>query len=298
MRLLITGGSGFLGQALARRLARPGAEIVLFDPLPPAAEFPGTRWVEGDVADCAAVATAIAQLQPEAIVHLAALLTDAAASDPVAATRVNCLGTAVVLTEANRQRVRRVVAASSLAALGSPPSVYGATKAFGDQLAAALRSEGNTEIVGVRFGWVYGPGRARGWNVLQDLIEGFASEQAVVPYPAFREPVDWTYLDDAVSALCWCLELPSPAPALLTVQGDRRPVTAAVGYLQALVPTVQPAPYPATLPPAGWQVAGDFLGTTTLEEGLWRTVAAIRQARGLPPLAAPAPQRLGRRTDD
>ena len=92
----------------------------------------------------------MAQASPEVVVHLAALLTDAAADDPAAAVRVNVGGTAAVFAAARAAAVQRIVYASSIAAVGPcaegsgddvalrPQTVYGATKAAGEHLCRAL----------------------------------------------------------------------------------------------------------------------------------------------------------------
>src|SRR5579872_2641002 len=143
MRILVTGGLGFLGAAFAHRAGAAGHPVAILDQHDDA-DFPCA------IDDRAAVGSAVAVARPDVIVHLAAMLTDAAAADPVAATRVNALGAATVFTAAVDAGVSRVVYASSVAAVGScpegtgdavglaPQSVYGATKAFGEHLARAM----------------------------------------------------------------------------------------------------------------------------------------------------------------
>lgn len=141
MRVLVTGGCGCLGGALAARAWTAGHAVTTLD-LDPAADL------VCDMGDPAAVAGAMAAAGPEVVVHLAAALTDAAAADAVAATRVNALGTAALFSACVAGGVGRVVYASSVAAVGpcaagsrdgvalAPGSVYGATKAFGEHLAS------------------------------------------------------------------------------------------------------------------------------------------------------------------
>ncbi|MGQ0664612.1 MAG: NAD-dependent epimerase/dehydratase family protein [Pseudomonadota bacterium] len=295
----MTGGGGFLGSHFARRAAAAGHDVVLFDP---AAAAPGGEprivAVAGDVSDAAAVAAAIRDARTDVVVHLATLLTDASAGDPVAATRVNALGTAVVFAAAPAEGVRRVVFASSMAALGPgdpaegdrqplrPGSVYGATKAFAEHLAGALCADHpGLDLLGLRFGWVYGPGRERGWRVVQQMIEDFALERPEIRYPDFPGPIDWTYADDAAEVLLRALTAPRPRALAYNVVGDKRPVSDAVAHLRRRFPHVRAVPYPAPLPPAAWGFRNDgleaaigYLPRTRLEDGLDRLVDWIRRA--------------------
>src|SRR5262249_55017572 len=107
MRILVTGGGGFLGRRFAER-ARPAGHTVI------TADIQGRVDDHCDMGDTAAVGALVAETRPDTIVHLAALLTDTCAADPVAAARINILGTAAVFAAARQAGVGRVVYASSV----------------------------------------------------------------------------------------------------------------------------------------------------------------------------------------
>lgn len=100
-RVFITGGAGFIGTVLTRRLTQAGAEVRLFDNLlaqvhgpAPAPEF-DTLLVRGDVRDRGALEAAIRDLAPEVVVHLAAETgTGQSADEPSRYAEVNVMGTA------------------------------------------------------------------------------------------------------------------------------------------------------------------------------------------------------------
>lgn len=320
MRVLITGGAGFLGWCLAQLLYKLGHTVVVYD-LPPAQGenafaphadeqppviSPIIEMVQGSVTDRDALISTLAEHRIDHIVHLATLLTGSCSNDPVAGTMVNAVGTAAVFDAAWRVGIRRVVFGSSVAALGhrtgppagdraflGPTSVYGATKAYSELLAGALRTERpEQELVGLRFGWVYGWGRTRGWNVLQDMIEAFALEHDEVPYPDYDRPNDWTYIDDAVDAIVRCLDSPRPSVPAYNVPGAYHTVQEAVEYLHTIFPRANPVARPAHLPDDAWNFRLDHITQETgyrprfgLEEGLEQTVAAIRSHNQLPPIA-------------
>jgi len=285
VRVLVTGGCGFLGSAFVDRARADGHEAFTLDRSVDAD-------IVADIGDPAAVADAVARLRPDAAVHLAAALTDAAAADAVAATRINALGTAALFSACVAERVGRVIYASSNAAVGpcpegsgdetklAPRSIYGATKAFGEHLAQAMSQAGTTSFLALRFGWIYGPGRVRGWRVAQDLVERFARGESPIAYPDFPEKMDWTYVVDAAEVLVRSLLCPLPPFAAHNVAGDRRSIGEAVAYLRRRFPDTQVVPKPVIAPASGWKLVNDglearigYLPATTLEEGLNRLLA-------------------------
>jgi UDP-glucose 4-epimerase len=290
VRILVTGGAGFLGAAFAGHARRAGHAVVTAD------LTAGEADRALDIADAAAVAALTRDVAPECVVHLAAVLTDAAAVDAVAATRVNALGTASVFASAAMSGARRVVYASSVAAVGpcpegsgddvalAPRSVYGATKAFGEHLARAMADEPHgPDFTVLRFGWVYGPGRVRGWRVAQEMIERFAAGEPRVSYPGFEGEMDWTYVADAAEVLLRAATRPLPRFCAFNVMGDRRPISDAAAWLEARCPGSRAAPVPARTPPSGWGLGNDglaealgFVPRTTLEQGIDAMLEGLR----------------------
>ncbi|HET9493969.1 MAG TPA: NAD(P)-dependent oxidoreductase [Chloroflexia bacterium] len=308
MRVLITGGAGFLGGYVARRLSSLGHSVVVYDEAvpPPESGLPAeVVVVQWSVLDRVALVDTMDTHRIDRVVHLATLLTGACAEDPAQGALVNGVGTATVFDAAWQAGVRRVVYGSSVAALGyqsepapgdtamlNPTSVYGATKAFAEMLAGALRTERpEQELVGLRFGWVYGAGRVRGWTALQEMIEAFALGRDEVPYPDYDRPNDWTYVDDAVDAVVRCLDSPRPSVPAYNAPGAYRAVQDAAAHLGSRFPDARPVPYPAELPPVAWDFRLDRIAheagyrpRVPLEMGLDLAVAAVRRERGLPPM--------------
>ena len=281
--VLITGGCGVLGAAFAQRARAAGHRVTTADILPGADRFL-------DAASTDAVEALVAELKPEAIVHLAASLTDAGERDPVAATRLNALGTAAIFAAAERASAKRVIYASSISAVGptvgrvgddtrlNPGNVYGATKAFSEHLAQAMSTRpGAPAYLGLRFGYVYGPGRVRGWVVVQALIERVAAGERAIDFPDYPDAMDWTWIDDAAAVLVQAIAKPLPRCVVLNVVGDKRPVRDAMAHLKLRFPDLIATPVPARTPPAAWGLVNDgieaLLGikpTTTLEQGIDR----------------------------
>jgi len=298
MTILITGGSGFLGAHLARKLAGAGEKVVIYDLQPAAAfqEADNLTCETGDIRDQARLSQLVHSYQVKTIIHLATLLTPVCEENPPLAVDVNCRGAAVVFETAFRSQVSQVIFGSSVAVFNDDPalplgderpygpsSIYGHTKVFVEALARVYGSRKPLfTIAGLRFGWIYGPGRDRGWRDLQAMIEAFARGETVVHYPDYHQALDWTYIEDALQAVLNVLSHPRSGAVLYNVSGDYRTVQDALEVLLAKFPGVQVLPYPAQLPPVGWQFQSDriksetgFQAKYTLEAGLAATLRGL-----------------------
>ena len=204
MKVLISGGGGFLGQGVARALAARGAadEIVLFDRAfgPQSLEHPRVERVTGDVLDRDLVAQACDGA--DAVFHLASVVSAGAEADFDLGMRVNVDGMRNVLEACRSLRSPpKLVFTSSVAAFGgelppvvldstaaTPRSSYGTQKAIGELLVNDYTRKGYIDGRTVRLPTiVIRPGKpnkaASGFmsNILREPIKG---EAAVCPVPA------------------------------------------------------------------------------------------------------------------
>ncbi len=183
MKVVITGGTGFVGRRLARSLAARGQlagpdgrarsvdDIVLFDrvvPEGPVPEAPEATVVQGDLRDPAEVAGVIDR--PEiAVFHLGAMVSGGCEDDFDGAWRVNVEGTRNVLEAARSLgSAPRLVFASTMGAFGgnqvreavgdftkqSPQTTYGMTKSVGELLVNDYARKGYVDARGARLATV------------------------------------------------------------------------------------------------------------------------------------------------
>ncbi len=173
MRVLITGGAGFIGSNLARTALLAGQEVVVLDDLSTgyAANLDGldVRFHEGSVNDADVLATALVGV--DSVVHLAALgSVPRSILDPVATHVANATGTLSVLEGARRADVRHVLTSSSSSVYGlnqalpkserewvRPLSPYAVSKLAGEQYLLAYQQSFGLETLAFRFFNVYGP---------------------------------------------------------------------------------------------------------------------------------------------
>jgi nucleoside-diphosphate-sugar epimerase len=206
MRILVTGGGGFLGRRLIERLladglgGEPVTAITAFDAVPPAPFADGrVGLATADLCDAAAVATAIGDGVDVAF-HLAAVVSGAAEADLALGMRVNVDGTRTLLDAlAASGRRPRLVFASSVAAFGrvgpdgfvddattpKPASSYGAEKVIGEYLVADRTRRGDVDGRSVRLPTVVvrpgKPNAAASSFASSILREPLAGERAVLP---------------------------------------------------------------------------------------------------------------------
>lgn len=182
--MLITGGAGFIGAHCARALQARGDEVVVLDNFNPYYDprlkrarvahllAPGTRVLEADIAQLAVVERAVREVQPDAVLHLAAWAgVRPSRNFPDTFTSVNVDGTVNVFESCRRAGVGTVVFASSSSVYhpeGAIPtreddagdaqaSGYGASKRAGELYAALYHRLDGLAITSLRFFTVYGP---------------------------------------------------------------------------------------------------------------------------------------------
>jgi nucleoside-diphosphate-sugar epimerase len=183
MRVLVTGGTGFVGSHLVRRLAARGHEVTTLDRSPGLFDnelrAAGVTLLSGSVTEPADVARATAG--QEIVYHLASPFGDILEPDS-AYWAIEVEGTRHVLEAARQAGVRRVVHCSTQGVHGiieSPPGdeespiaprdYYCYSKAAGEQVVAEFVAQG-MDVVTVRPTSVYGPGDTRGWLKLYRMV--------------------------------------------------------------------------------------------------------------------------------
>src|SRR5690348_6285148 len=119
MRVLVTGGAGYIGSVVAETLQARGHAVAVYDDLSKghrdAVPF-GARLLEGDLLDRRALDAALDEVRPEAVVHMAAVcLVGESVADPAKYYRVNLTGGLTLLEALRAAGVRRIVFSSTAA---------------------------------------------------------------------------------------------------------------------------------------------------------------------------------------
>ena len=221
MRALIFGGAGSIGSRLSAALVDRGDEVLSLDvsdePVVPSEAFTQVDARIGSVQDAAAVDEVVAEFRPDAIFHLAAILSGLAETDSELAWRVNVDGTRNVLEAARRFGIGRVVFTSTVATYGAglpepitedapqwPSGLYGVTKVLGERLGVYYHQRFGLDFRAVRLAAMVAPTAPAGGAAsafVCDLFVKAVRDGAydLYVYPNTRVPIVW--VDDVVGAL-------------------------------------------------------------------------------------------------
>ena len=212
MRVLVTGGSGYLGSAIVRALDRAGHEPVVFARHATAAGLPG-RAIDGDVRDTRAVTAAAHGV--DAICHSAALVA-LWRRDPSEFDAINVGGLQSALSATRAQQLQRLVYTSSFLALppaDSPHALtanhYQRTKVAARDLATRAGKEG-LPIVALYPGVIYGPGPATEGNLVGRLMRDHLRGRLPATIGA-GHLWSYSYIDDVAAAHVTALTHANPA---------------------------------------------------------------------------------------
>ena len=230
MRVMVTGGSGFLGGHIGDELVRRGHEVVVLDTAP----IPGVdrESVAVDIRDAAAVRAAMDGCQ--AVFHCAAIADlDRAREEPRAAIEVNVLGTLNVLEASASAGVSRVMHASSVYVFSKGGSVYRTTKQAAENLVQDLAAGLGLSATVLRFGSLYGP-RADAQNAISRLVTQAVTEGRMDFWGDGTETREYVHIRDAASLAVDALD-PRFAGQALHITGRERLTT-----LELLVSEVLP----------------------------------------------------------
>ena len=318
MRMLVTGGAGFIGSHVVDRLLGDGHSVVALDNfdsfyapqakranLEGAARQPGFQLVEGDIRDASLVGRLVEKLRPEAIVHLAARAGVRPSIDaPALYTEVNVLGTVLLLEAAVRlDPLPRFVFASSSSVYGDRPdspfreddpverpiSPYAATKRACELMAWTFHHLHGLPVTGLRFFTAYGP-RNRPDLAIAKFATRIERDEPIPMYGDGSTRRDYTYVGDIADGVARAVE--RCRSQHLYNLGNSRPIAladmiAALGHALGKSPKIERLPEQpgdVGLTCADISRAERELGyrpETPLAEGLARFVSWFRNPRGV-----------------
>lgn len=233
MKILVTGGAGYIGSALVPLLLTEGHRVRVMDSLLHGGEpllgvwaHPDFEFVRADVRDRAAVQAAVAGI--DAVVHLAALVGDpACARQPEEARAVNLEGSLNLIEESRRQGVRRFIFASTCSNYGKmsdptsyvdeeselrPVSLYAETKVAVERMLEGKNDEGWMPTA-MRFATIFGvsPRMRFDLTVNEFTMEMLTKKHLVVFGEQFWRP--YVHVRDAARGIQMVLQAPAAAVA-------------------------------------------------------------------------------------
>ncbi len=314
MKLLVTGGAGFIGSSLVDRLLALGHDVTCLDNfdgyyepaskqenLAAASRSPRFHLAEGDIGDEALLDRLLVD-RPEVVVHLAARAgVRPSIADPALYERVNVQGTITLLEACRRHAVPYAVFASSSSVYGVsrdipfqedssrliPASPYGVTKLAGELFCRTYHDLYGIPITCLRFFTVYGP-RQRPDMAIHRFVRLTEDGQPLPVYGDGTARRDFTYIDDVVDGVVRAIERPRGfqiynlgTHETVALQDLVAAIERAVGKKAAIArQPVQPGDVPVTY--ADITRAARDLGyapSTRIDEGIPKFVDWFRRTR-------------------
>ena len=240
MRALVTGGGGFIGHHLVRRLLGDGHDVRVLDNFSTGRrerlEGLDVGLVEGDLRSYERAHAAIRGT--DVVFHLGALPSvPRSVQDPLTTSAVNVEGTLNVLLAARDEDVRRVIFASSSSVYGANPvlpkteedqplpiSPYGVSKLSAEHYCRTFTTVYGLETVSIRLFNVFGPGQdplSQYAAVVPRFISALASGNRPVVYGDGTQTRDFTYVEDVIEAFILAVEAPRAAGEIINVCAGR-----------------------------------------------------------------------------
>lgn len=246
--VLVTGGAGFIGAYVTRRLIAQGYRVVVYDALPsanvlsmlvPPVDPDGVRIEAGAISDGPRLRRVCAEFQIDAIVHLASPLTQDVTAHPEEGIRDICGGTAALFAAAKDLGIARIVWTSSVAVFGAkgnyppgplandachrPSTLYGSCKSLCEILAKRAFEVDRLDTVGLRLSVVYGAGRLRGYMSYPSHMIRSAATGDRIEIPWGRQSLHWQYVEEVADIVAMLLASDRPgAGETYNAPGDRR----------------------------------------------------------------------------
>lgn len=307
--VLITGAAGCIGAWVVKKLMDEGAKPVVFDLTENRERLDlimsnasDVTWEIGDITDYSRLSEVINAHDIDAVIHLAALQVPYCKANPLTGVKVNVIGTANILEAARQHGIKRVSFASSIAAPAMAendflPTLYGAHKVCGEQMAAVYWQDWQVPSVCIRPGVIYGPGRDRGMSAAPTIAVLAAFENQAYNVP-FSGPVAFVYVEDAADRFIGAISQDINGAYVFDMQGTEADVADVLDQVRAQIPGANVTlsgnalPFPHAPDDGRLDTFIKAAPYHSLENGIARTLETFARARTRGVLTAKVSKRM------
>lgn len=217
MKILVTGGAGFIGSWVSKLLTNQGHQVVILDNLSHGYKEnvdPRAKFIVGDISDSKKTKEALKGV--DAVIHMAGLIVvPESVKDPVKYTQNNVLGTVSLLESMKEAGVKKIIFSSSACVYGTPDKLpikedaplrpdnpYGATKASVEAFLQAFHANFSFDVTVLRYFNPYGPGRLAPpiTHAIPNFIMATLAKKPIPLYWKGEQIRDFIYIEDLAQA--------------------------------------------------------------------------------------------------
>ncbi len=222
MKILVTGGAGFIGKYLVRSLLENGDSVTIFDNFSNSTKDSvsslidiGAKIIEGDITKFLDILNAVKD--QDIVIHLAAKISvSESINNPSETFRVNVDGTKNVLAACEKNHVKKLIVSSSAAVYGegspdvklteesktNPISPYGESKVRMEQEIKQFVSEHNMDCVILRFFNIFGIGQSLEYaGVITKFMKRITQERRLEIFGNGLQTRDFVAIDDVINSI-------------------------------------------------------------------------------------------------
>ena len=194
-KVVVIGGSGFLGSYVVDELTSRGYNVTVFDQIPSTRQPHNHEMILGDMLDVHALTNAVQGARY--VYHFGGIADiSEAKKNPFKTIETNIIGVATVLEACKSANVRRILYASTMYVYSPYGSFYRATKQAAETLIEAYTEQFCLDHTLLRFGSLYGP-KAQEWNGLRQYVSQVIREGQLVYEGTGRERREYIHVRDA-----------------------------------------------------------------------------------------------------
>ena len=195
MRVLVTGGSGFLGKSISDFFSKNGHEIIIFDKCKPQNLLDNQSFVKGDLFDEKSLEQALKNV--EIVLHFAAQADiDYSEENPEETLENNIQGTINLLKKVKDLNLKRFFFSSSVYVNSKHGSFYGVSKQCCEKIIEEYSRRYGLDFTILRYGSLYGP-NANEFNSISSIIESALSTKSIERSGDGEEIREYVFINDA-----------------------------------------------------------------------------------------------------
>ena len=193
MKILVTGGSGFIGSHVVDKLIGAGHSVSVLDIKKPTYRS-DVEYIKGDITSEKDIRKSLKGI--EIVCHIAAFSDINLVKDnPLLTVKYNIMGTAYLLEECRRQKVSRFILASTVFAYDQRGHLYTTSKIASELLCKNYQTLYSLPYTILRYGTAYGP-RSRRDDVIARFVEKALKGENLVVYGTGEQKRNFTYVED------------------------------------------------------------------------------------------------------